>query len=198
MFNRYTYTTVYEQYIFMQEVRYSMFDHARLLPSTFAVLSSRPDLGLHVATDNAFDGPRIMPRLSQIIQSGAPDPALRTSHDLDTDDVRAEDFEPHLDADSSQMVAEQHARVEPRVSDVQARPAERVARPGPEHEDVAYSCALRVGFAEELCAGAARVQDREFRGGKGGQSIGTGFGGVFGRRVYFDVLEMVLVCFGRS
>lgn len=169
-----------------------------LLPSTFAVLAPRPDLGLHVATNDAFDGPRIMPRLSQVIQPSAPDPALRTSHDLDTDDIRAEDFEPHLDADSSQMVAEQHARVEPRVSDVQARPAEWVARLGSEHEDVAYPCALRIGFAEELCAGAARVQDRQFGGRKGGQGIGTGFGGVFGRRVYFDVLEMVLVCFGRS
>lgn len=80
-----------------------------------------------ILPNNVLHAPDIMRRLAHVVQSSAPRSPLTPLHNFHAIHIRAVDLEPHLNANTRELVAEQNGGVDALAADVEAHAGEGIA-----------------------------------------------------------------------
>lgn len=137
----------------------------------------------HIRRHHPLHTPQIMLLPPHKIQPRPPRPPPRLLHDIHADDVRRVQLDPHLDADTRELVAEEEGGVDAAPAELQENPAEGVFVPEADLQDVAGAQAV-AGAAEEPGFGGVRVEAEEVVGVEEPEGFLWGGGG--GGRVHGD------------
>ncbi|PQE08254.1 hypothetical protein CJF31_00009487 [Rutstroemia sp. NJR-2017a BVV2] len=137
----------------------------RSLPPTCPVIPTPlPTTHPLVLQHDILHTTHIMFWLPHVRQPGSPSSLRLPLHHLDTLHIRTVDLVPHLDSDSRQLIPQQDAGLDTSASNVDTYSRKRIARLQPYEQNVADVGSFRVGFGEEVRAGAGGVEDGDLRG----------------------------------